>query len=887
MQRGKTTSHLWLIRFIGLIVPRRLRADWRQEREAELRWREHQLAQWDKLTWQNKFELLRRSLGAFTDALLLQPQRMEDEMFQDLRYGLRLLRSNPLFTLVAVLTLALGIGANTMIFSVVNAVLLRPLPYRDAEQLVTIWHRNVSQRGAQAGNFELTPANFLDLQKQHQSFTEMAAFVSHDFNLTGAGEPERVTGWQSSASLFDVLGVTPALGRSFTASDDRDGAEPVVVISHGFWQRRFGGQADVVGQTLRLDERNVTVIGVLPPGFAFPTTGSDLWMTLSMNAQQANARSAFFLSAVARLKPNVTMAQASSEVDAIALQLEQAFPASNTGMRFALESLRERQGGNARMTLYLLLGAVGCVLLIACVNVANLLLARAAVRERELAVRAALGAGRLRLLRQMLTESALLSVLGGGLGLLLAVWGVTALRMMDTGGLVPLDQVILDGRVLAFTSVVSLLTGLLFGLAPAWQSARLNLNQSLKEGGRAAAGTAGHRLRSAFVIAEVALSFVLLVGAGLLIRSFVHLLNVDPGFNPARLLTLHVELSQAKAQDLAQAVNFYQQVLERVQALPGVEAASVVNALPIARSGMRSALVLEDKPDPPPGQPQLGNNRVVSPAYFNTLSIPLLAGRAITAEDNAQSPPVAVINQTFARRYWGDESPLGKRFKFGNRNAEAPWRTVVGVVGDVRQEGLSNAPLPEFYTPYTQAHGRTFRPRVLAVRTTGEPLALASAIKSAVWTLDRDQTIYDVKTMDAIVAQWLAPRRFNLVLLGAFAALALVLAGVGIYGVISYAVTQRTKEIGVRLALGASRRDIVQLVVRQGMALTAAGITLGLFGSLLLTRFIAGFLFEVRAYDPLTLVCITLLLAAVACLACWIPALRATRVDPLTALRTE
>lgn len=810
-----------------------------------------------------------------------------EPFWQDLRYGLRMLRRNPLFTLIAVCTLALGIGANTTIFSVVNAVLLRPLPYRDAEQLVMVWHRNMNQRGPQAGHFELSPANFLDLQKQNQSFAQIAAFVNHDFNLTGGREPERVKGWQTSAALFDLLGVAPFLGRGFTSNDDRDGADPVVVISYGFWQRHFGGQANAVGQKLRLDERNVTVIGVLPPGFEFPVKGSDLWMTLSMNPAQANARAAFLLSVVGRLKSGITMAQASSEMETIALSMEQAFPRSNTGVRFAIEPLREQQGGGARRMLYLLVGAVGCVLLIACVNVANLLLARASVRERELAVRAALGAGRQRLLRQMLTESVLLSLLGGGCGLLLAWWGVRALRAIETGGLVRLDQVGLDGRVLSFTLGVSLLTSVLFGLAPALHSSRLKMNQTLKDGGRGTADRAGNRLRGAFVIAEVALSLVLLVGAGLLIRSFVQLLRVDSGFRSERLLTLRVELSQAKLQDPSQGVSFYQQVLECIQALPGVEAVSIVNALPIATPGMRSALTFEDKPDPPPGQPQLGNNRVISPDYFRSLGIPLLGGRALTLQDNASAPPVAVINQSLARRYWGDENPLGKRFKVGVRNADSQWLTVVGLVGDVRQEGLSNLPLPEFYTPFTQSHARMARPRVLAVRTVGDPLALAGTIKSAIWSIDRDQTIYEVQTMEEIVGKWLAPRRFSLMLLGLFATLALVLGGIGMYGVISYGVTQRRKEIGLRMALGASHRDIIHLVVRQGMLLTAAGIALGFAASLALTRFIAGFLYDVRTYDPLTLIGIILLLSAVAWLACWIPARRATKVDPLIILRHE
>jgi putative ABC transport system permease protein len=676
----------------------------------------------------------------------------------------------------------------------------------------------------------------------------------------------------------------------FTDVDDRAGAAPVVILSHQLWQRRFGADATIIGQTLRLDEQSYTIIGVMPPGFDFPDKETELWAPLSFAASAANDRGSFFLSGIARLKPGVTIGQAQSELDVIAHNLTQAYPQSNTDLGFSVAPLHEKLVSGFKQALFVLLGAVLFVLLIACVNVANLLLARAAAREKELAVRAAMGAGRTRLLRQLLTESILLALCGGALGLLLAFWGIKLLKLINPegpGAIPRLDEVSLDFRVLGFTLGVACLTGILFGLAPALQISKPDLQHTLKEGGRGFTGARGQRLRGLLVITEIALSLVLLVGAGLLIRSFVRLQNVDVGFNPAGLLTMRVEMSESKAQDLERRVNFYQAALERVQALPGVEAAGITNAAPIITPGMRNFIIIEGKPDPPPGQPQLANNRVVSPDYFRTLGVPLLQGRLLAAQDNAQAPAVALINQAMARRYWGDENPVGKRFGAAWNASNVSWATVVGVVGDIRQAGLDNAPLPEFYMPFTQAHARWAKPRVLFIRTAGDPLSLVAAVKEQIWVVDKDQTIWAVRTMEEIVARWLAPRRFNLWLLGVFAALALALAGVGIYGVISYAVGQRTREIGVRMALGAHAGDILKLIVRQGLALTLCGVALGLGASLALTRWLATLLFDVSATDPLTFVSVALLLTVVALLACYLPARRATKIDPLVALRHE
>jgi putative ABC transport system permease protein len=812
--------------------------------------------------------------------------RSLETVWQDLRYGLRLLLKTPVFTLIAILTLALGIGANTTIFSVVNAVWLRPLPYPDAEQLVLISHRNTKREG----NFELTPASYLDLRRQNKSFEQIAAYVSYDFNLTGAGEPERLKGLVVSSSLFPLLKVSPIAGRVFTEEDDRVGTPRVVLLSHELWQRRFGAQANLIGQTLTLEDKSYTVVGIMPPGFDFPSKGTQLWEPLTLDANLANNRRSFYLSSIARLNPGVTLTAAQSELNVIARNLGQAYPESNTDLVFSLAPLQESLVKDFKQALFVLMGAVAFVLLIACVNVANLLLARAATREKELAVRAALGAGRGRLMQQLLTESALLALCGGALGLFLSVWGVKALKLISPegpGAIARLDEVGLDWRALVFTLGISCLTGMIFGLAPALHISKPNLLRAVKEGGRGFSSARGQRLRGILVVVEIALSLVLLVGAGLLIRSFIRLQNVDVGFNPEHLLTLRVELSDSKSQDFARRVNFYEEVIERVRALPGVEAAGIANAAPIETPGIRSAIVIENKPDPSPSQPQIANYRVISPDYFRTLGVPLLKGRLLSAQDTPQTTAVVVINQAMARRFWGNDDPVGRRFRLGSRTPSAPWLTVAGVVGDMRQAGLGVAPFPELYMPFTQTHPNWARPRVLFIRTAGDPSGLVGAVKSQIWSMDKNQTIYAVRTMEEIVDRWFAPRRFNMLLLGVFAALALALANVGIYGVISYAVSQRSHELGVRMALGAGRRDIFKLIVGQGLRLAIGGVSIGLIASLALTRWLKTLLFDVSATDPLIFGAITLLLLCVALLACWLPALRATKIDPMITLRSE
>lgn len=807
-------------------------------------------------------------------------------MIQDLRFGLRMLLKNPGFTLVAILTLALGIGANTTIFSMINSVLLSPLPYQESEKLVLISHRNARREG----NFELTPASYFDLRQQSKSFEQIATFVSHDFNLTGTGEPERLQGQVVSAALFTLLKVQPSIGRVFTGADDRDGAPRVVLLSHGLWQRRFGADVNIIGRTLTLDDQSYTVVGVMTPEFDFPAKRTELWAPLAFAANAANDRGSYYLSGIARLKSGVTITAAQNELDVIARNLTQAYPGTNTDLGFNIASLQESRVSGSRQTLFILLGAVAFVLLIACVNVANLLLARAAVREKELAIRSALGAGRQRLMRQLLTESTLLAVSGGTLGLLLAIWGIEALKRISPDGpdrIARLDEVRLDWRVLLFTLGVSCLTGVIFGLAPAWQISKPNLQHTLKESGSGFVSVRGQRLRGLLVVTEIAMSLVLLVGAGLLIRSFIRLQNVDLGFNPERLLTLGVERSESKTEDLTRRVSFYQEVIERMQALPGVQAAGVANAGPIVTPGVRRAIVIDDKPDPPPGQPQLVNYRIVSPGYFRTLDITLLKGRMLSVQDNTQTTEVSMINQAMARRYWGDEDPVGKRFKFLPRGSNAPWLTVAGVVGDVRQAGLNNASLPEMYIPFTQAHPNWARPRVLFIRTDGEPRNLVAAVKNQIYALDKDQTISAVRSMDEIIARWLAPRRFNLLLIGVFAVIALVLANIGIYGVISYAVSQRTRDIGVRMALGAGRREIFKMIIGQGLVLTLLGVAIGLIASVALTRWLESLLFSVSPTDPSTFAGVALLLTLVALLACYLPSRRAARVDPMIALRHE
>jgi len=885
--------HLWLIAFIGLIVPRRLRADWRQEWEAELRYRERMLSQWDRLDWRNKLELLRRSLAAFWDALWLQPQRWEDEMIQDLRYGVRTFLKNPGVTAIAVFTLALGIGANTAIFSVVHSVLLRPLSYPDSERLAVVWQK-YTKRGW--GIVPVSYPNFAAIREQSQVFENASAASFGEFNLTADGGPERLMGLRVSADFFSVLGVSPAMGRAILPEEDKPGAQRVAILSHGLWQRRFGSDAGIVGKPLTLNGEAYTVVGVMPPDFQYPPPftitiaasaiaipKADLWVPLAVAVSQAGVGTRAY-QMIGRLKPGVSPAQAQAEMNAIAGRLERQYPGPNTGMELSLTTLHELITGSVRRALWVLFGVVGFILLIACANVANVLLARASGRRKEMAVRLAVGASRLRLIRQLLTESLMLASLGGALGLLLANWGSKLLIAINPDRIPRAAEIRINLYALGFTAAVTLLTGIIFGLAPALSASKLDLNESLKEGGRVAfSGAAGGRSRQLLVVTEVALSMVLLIGAGLMIRSFARLLAVDPGFKPERLLTLRLNLPSANYGDQLQQAAFYQQLMQRVERLPGVEAAGAINSLPMIGDRSNGGLNIEGRPRVNLNERSHAAHRVVSPDYFGLMGVTLQQGRYFTAGDVAGTLAVAIINQTAARVFWPNEDPLGKRIT-PDGFPPGTWLTIVGVVSDVRHAALDAEPQPEVYWPYTQTPDRSIN---LLIRATAYPLSLAGAVRSEIWAIDKTLPVSDVKTMDELLSASVAQPRFYAMLLAAFAVVALLLATVGLYGVMSYAVNQRTHEIGIRMALGASPRDALWLIVNQGMVLTLAGVAAGVAAAWALTRVLKNLLFGVSATDPAIFVGIALLLAGVASLACYLPARRATKVDPLVALRHE
>jgi predicted permease len=801
----------------------------------------------------------------------------------DLRYGVRMLWKNKGFTAVAVIALALGIGANSAIFSVVNTVLLRPLPYREPERLAMVWEDN-----SKIGYPRDTPAaaNYVDWRDQNQVFEGMAATADQSFNLTGAGEPERFEGKRVSANFFSLLGVEPQLGRAFMPEEDVPGANKVVVLSHGLWQRRFGSDPGLVGKSVTLNGEGYTVIGVMPAGFQFLSQDVGMWVPIAFTPQQAASRGSHYLRVVARLKPGVTAERAQAEMSTIAARLQQQYPEQNTDLGATVVPLHEEVVGNIRPALLVLLGAVGFVLLVACANVANLLLARAAVRQKEIALRTALGASRLRLVRQFLTESALLAALGGLVGLLISVWGVTLLKSFIPENISQVRAIAVDARVLGFTVLVTLLTGLVFGLAPAVQASRFNLNETLKEGGRDAAATrGGNRIRGVLVVAEVAVSLVLLVGAGLLINSFMRLRSVDPGFRTDKLLTMSVVLPQQKYPDRARRAAFYTDMIRRVEALPGVRSAGVTNWIPLVSQGDSNGYTIEGQPAPT-GKPHIIVTRVVSPHYFDTMGIRLVQGHGFEeGRDRIDSPCVVVVGESVVRKYWPNESPLGKRLWPGTPQTPEEWCQVVGVVKDVRQFDLTSEVRPQLYLSYEQFG--FFAPRHLVVSTEGDPLALAGAVRKTVWEVDRDQPVSNVSTMEDVLAESIARQRFSTLLLGVFAGVALLLAAVGIYGVMSYSMAQRTREIGIRMALGAQKWDVLKLAVGQGLKLVAIGVGLGLVGALALTRVMSSLLYGVSATDPLTLVTISLVLGAVALLASYLPARRAAKVDPLIALRYE
>jgi predicted permease len=813
-------------------------------------------------------------------------------LWQDLRYGARMLLKKPGFTIIAVITLALGIGANTAIFSVVDALLLRPLPYPNSDRLAIIWTHSP---GANVAQDWPSPGQFSAMKSDDSVFEELAFARGDNLILTG-DTPERIGVLRIRSNMFSLLSVQPAIGRAFLPEEDSPGKPLTAILSHSFWQRRFGGDPNVLSQSLTLNGTSYSVVGVMPADFSLgyevmPTVGAvgqarEMLLPLPLSPERLNSQGDENYNVLARLKPGATIAQAQAELNVDVRHLEEQDPSDYPPGRrfsFSIKPLLEQVVGDVRLALYVLLGAVGCVLLIACANVANLLLARAAVREREMAVRTALGAGRWRVVRQLLTESVLLSFLGGALGLLLAVWGLALLRWLNPGNIPRLTVIAIDGRVLAFTTTVAVLTGILFGLAPALRSSRVSLSDTLKEGGRSLIG-GSHRLRNMLVITEIALSLVLLIAAGLLIHSFLRVQQVQPGFAAQSALSLRVSVvGPAYAED-TRRIGFYKQLLERIRQLPGVQAAGCVSVLPLAGGIGWGSIAIEGY-DSASGQNMIqADQRIAGVGYFEAMQIPLIRGRFFAEQDTKESQVVVVIDENMARTYWPNEDPVGKRLKRGGPDSTSPWMTVIGVAANVKQYGLDTDSRVAIYSAHAQAASGTM---YVAVRTTADPSSVAAAVTSEVRALEPNAPVYDVKTMDQWRSESLARRRFAMLMLGLFAVVAALLAAVGIYGVMSYTVEQRTREIGIRVALGARTLDVLNLVVRQGISLAAIGVGAGLIAAVALTRVMTSLLFGVAATDPLTFVLIAVLLMLVALLACYIPARRAAKVDPMVALRYE
>lgn len=813
-----------------------------------------------------------------------------ESLLRDMRYGFRMLAKKPSFTAVAVLALTLGIGANSAIFSVVNTVLLKPLPFKDPDRLMMVWEDNTKLGFPKDTP---APANFADWRDQNGVFESMAAIATQTFNLTGVGEPEKLEGQRVSASFFPLLGVEPSLGRLFTDEEDQPGAGRVVIMSHGLWQRRFGSDPDIIGKPLTLNGQAYTVVGVLAKNFQFPdpfqfsAEENALWVPLAFSSEEASNRGGHYLLVYARAKPGVTVKQAQADMDTIAARLQQQYPETNMSLGAVVISLHEQIVGDVRPALLILLGAVGFVLLIACANVANLLLARAAARQKETAIRTALGATRSRLVGQFLTESLLLAALGGGGGLLLAFFGMKLLVALMPANLSQAKGINIDAKVLGFTLLISLLTGVVFGLVPALQASRPDLNESLKEGGKGTAGVARSGVRSLLVVVEVVMALVLLICAGLLINSFLRLRNVNPGFNADNLLTMKVVLPRSKYPDAPRRTAFYNELLQRVESLPGVQSAGIITNLPLTFKGNNMGITIEGRPEPPPDERPIVISRAVNSDYFRTMNIPLLKGRQFSPQDTPDTPGVVIVSEATVRQFWPGEDAIGKRIKLGALDSDEPWLSVAGIVGDVRQFEMDIAPKPQVYFPYTQMPYTFLAPRDLVVRTNVDPLSLAAAVRNEVWAVDKDQPVSNISTMEEILSTSVSRQRFSTLLLAIFATVALVLAAVGIYGVINYSVTQRTHEIGIRMALGASSRDMLKLVAWQGFKLVSIGVSIGLVLAFILTRLMQSLLFGVSATDPVTFAALSAVLVTVAMLASYIPARRATKVDPMVALRYE
>ncbi|HXA04417.1 MAG TPA: ABC transporter permease [Bryobacteraceae bacterium] len=800
---------------------------------------------------------------------------------QDIRYGFRTLKNSPGFTIVAVLTLSLGIGANSAIFSVINGVLLKPLPYSEPDRLVRVFTTFPA-----FPEFPMNPHDFLDYREQNRVFDGFALYLRDDLQLAKAERPERLTGIRVSTGFFRLLGWQPMLGRTFTLNEELPGNEREVILSNGTWKSRFSGSPGVIGTTVNLSGKPFTIVGVMPPGLehvggtyhSLPHGDNvDVWWPLTLDHAHPEQRGSHFLNGIARLKPGVSVQQAGTDMAIIARRLGELYGNREAGVK--LVPLRQEIVGKTQPLLLVLLGAVGFVLLIACVNVANLLLARAAAREREIAIRAALGAGRIRLARQMLTECLVIAGIGGTIGLVLGIWGVDALVALSAGKLPRVQMIGVDVRMLAFTLAATVLTALLFGLTPALHASRASLSNSLKEGGRGStAGLSSGRIRNVLVMAELALALVLLAGGGLLMRTFVNLERINPGFDPHNVITMSLDLPDARYPNQKSAISFYRQLLERLEEQPGVRAAGVTSDLPWSGYDENTGFELQ-------GRSQAENDKnharyhFASPNYFRAAGIPLIAGRFFSYRDNLDAPPVMLINQSLARLYWGKQNPVGKRMNTWDKKA-----TIVGIVGDVKDSPAAADAEPSLYWPLLQ---NLFGELHLAIRSDSNPAPLMNTVRRELAAMDRDLPIADIRLMDNIAAAAVSGPRLALLLVGIFAALALVLATVGIYGVISYSVTQRIHEIGVRVALGAQLGDVLRLVVGQGMKLAAAGVAFGLGAALALHSVMKSLLYGVSATDPLTLAAVSLVLMMIAAVACYIPARRATRVDPVVALRYE
>lgn len=797
-------------------------------------------------------------------------------LLQDIRYSVRMMSKKPTFTIVAIITLALGIGANTAIFSVINSVLLRPLPYKDPEQLMTLWEAFNIEKTAKN---PVAPANFTDWREQNQSFSGMEAYTDFNyFNLSGNGEPEKIQGISTTDGFFNLLGVQPILGRTYTSGEGNENFNGVV-ISYGLWQRRFGGDKSIINKQITLDGETAVVMGVMPSSFRYPSRTINLWTTLDADKKMMARRDAHFLKVIGRLKQGVSFEQARADIETIGKRLTEQYPKTNKYVATTIIPMQEDQVQDLRLALLVLQIATLFVMLIVCANVANLLLSRVASRQKEMAVRSALGAGRMRLVRQLLTESMILSISGGAIGIVLALWGVPALVSLMPEDMEQAKVISVDFNMLFFAIAVSALSGIVFGLVPAIKGARPDINSTLKDGVQNAKGLRSG-LRGILVVSEIAVSLILLIGAGLLINSFWRLNNIDMGFRTDNLLTMEIQPTFEKYPDQQHLKQHYDEVLRRVEAIPGVESAALVTELPPKQGRGRMTFITEQKE----GTKVVGTAmRNVSPDYFNTMGIPLLKGRTFTAQDTEKTDNVAVINEAMAREAWRDENPIGKRIKMGIETN--PWITIVGVVKDTLATPRSTKSSPQVFITYTQSNA--FAPGELVVRTKANPLSFADPIRKEIWAVDKDQPVANISTMEELLGDSIARQRFNMLLLSIFAALALVLAAVGIYGVMSYAVTQSTREIGIRMTLGAETKDVLVMVLLQGLLLAFVGVGIGLAGAFGLMRLMKSLLFGVGVTDPVTYMSVSAILILIALIACYIPARRATKVDPMVALRYE